>query len=77
MKHPMDGSIIQGQNMAIGKDVRQKHYELSMMKSWIRIGGCLGAGVVSLTSAGAGLVMLCIAFFIAELIGIAEEQVDE
>jgi hypothetical protein len=49
------------------KDPGKKHFYISMLKSGVRIAGC----VAVLT--GAGVMWLAIAFLGAELLGIAEE----
>jgi len=51
------------------KDVSKKHFQLSMIKSGLRIAGC----AIPLLQGGAGMAWFLILFLIAELIGIAEE----
>lgn len=56
--------------MSIGKDPGNMHYKISMVKSAIRIGGCIWAW------ASMSIVVLAISFLIAELLGILEEVID-
>jgi len=45
----------------------KKHFYLSLLKSGLRIAGCLIAGI------GNSILILCIFFALAEIIGIWEE----
>lgn len=47
------------------------HFYISLAKSVIRIGGCVLAAIEG------SLVLLCAAFGVAELLGIAEELADK
>lgn len=49
------------------KDVSKKHFYISMLKSVVRIAGC----VAVLT--GASIIWLAIALLLAEVLGIVEE----
>jgi len=57
-------------NMSIGKDPGNMHYYISLVKSAIRIGGCLWAW------ASMSIVVLAVSFLIAELLGILEEVIE-
>lgn len=56
--------------MSVGKDPGNMHYKISMVKSAIRILGCIGAWVYL------SVPILAISFLIAELLGILEEIVE-
>ena len=49
------------------KDVSKKHFYISLVKSGLRIAGCIAV------LGGAGLVWLAGSFLLAEVLGIAEE----
>ncbi len=53
--------------MAEPVDVSKKHFYISLVKSVMRITGCVAV------LAGAGIMWLAGAFLVAELLGIAEE----
>tara|TARA_R110001592_G_scaffold47602_3_gene150692 strand:+ start:294 stop:464 length:171 start_codon:yes stop_codon:yes gene_type:complete len=56
--------------MSIGKDPGNMHYKISMVKSAIRILGCIGAWWYL------SIVILAVSFLLAELLGILEEIIE-
>tara|TARA_A200000159_G_C7176541_1_gene277702 strand:- start:428 stop:682 length:255 start_codon:yes stop_codon:yes gene_type:complete len=69
-REDLPGSKIAEKNMSIGKDPGNMHYKISMVKSAIRIGGCIWAW------ASMSIVVLAISLLVAELLGILEEVID-
>lgn len=60
--------------MTVGKDPRDNHFKLSLIKSGIRIGGCAFAIAVNyMISPLLGVTILSITMAAAEVVGIAEE----
>ena len=54
----------------IGKDPGNMHYKISMVKSAIRIGGCVWAW------ASMSIIVLAVSLLVAELLGILEEVIE-
>ncbi len=54
----------------IAKDPGQMHYYISLVKSGVRILGCMGAMVYS------SVLILALSFLLAEVLGILEEVID-
>jgi hypothetical protein len=69
-REDLPGSQIAENYMSIGKDPGNMHYKISMVKSAIRIGGCIWAW------ASMSIVVLAISLLLAELLGILEEVIE-
>ena len=55
----------------IAKDPGKMHYYISLVKSGVRIAGCIGAVVLQ------SITLLAVSFLLAEILGILEEVIDQ
>ena len=54
----------------LAKDPGKMHYYISLVKSGIRIAGCVGAVVLQ------SITLLAVSFLLAEVLGILEEVIE-
>lgn len=55
------------------KDPGKGHFYVSLVKSVLRIAGCIGA--INMASPSEGILVFAIAFLVAEILGIGEELI--
>ncbi len=75
MQHPPNSSLVSHTHtykyeMEPIESISKKHFHLSLIKSGLRIVGCFIAGIEDTSSS---VLILCVFFALAEVIGIWEE----